>query len=1059
MSPVLLAKNVFSIAAGTPFLPRLARFVLDGYPDASQVEDPFHLARTTIYLPTRRAVRSLRGEFSVLLGSKATFLPRLRTLGDGDQGDMDPFLARDQKSDPPRLVSPLTRQIMLARLVKRWVEMIGAQTRELFEDEDIIIPSSSAESLWLAREIGDLIDQMETEEISWESLKLLVPNKDAYANWWQLTLEFLQIAMQSWPEQLAQMNACDPATHRRLLLDIRSAQLSNISNGERVIAAGSTGSIPATARFLKSISQLEHGAVILPGLDTSMSSDAWAEVSGRYSPDPTFSGIQKSALNPSGCEDHPQYGLAKLLKTIGISREEVEILGKPSIELNTRSELASIALLPSAQTGEWRALVKKFSPDQRAGATNGITIIEAPAERQEALAIALVLRQQIETPDVYAALVTPDRNLARRVAAELKRFGLNIDDSAGIALKNTAAAIFIRLLISVATRKPDALTLATFVKHPLLQWDNDKEAATLSGRHFEICLLRDVLEIPSAGKFHQAIINSREKLAANRHAAPMIAKMSADDGTHLELFCQRLDDALTPLIEVATSKEPVKIAGLFENLLKTAINLTSTDDGSDLFGSEAGIEINRLFEEITNSGSSEFAGNFTCRPDELLSVFDALIAGKIIRTNANTHPRISILGPLEARLQPLDCVILGGLNEGTWPTQHDNGPFLNRPMKLAMELATPERRTGLSAHDFEQLLGLPQVYLTRSGRVDNAPTVPSRWLQRLTAIFGTELTEEIAGRGAYFLQLATLLDQPPVSSRRIERPCPKPAVIHRPTRLSVTEIETWIRDPYAIYAKHILQLKPLGAIGTGSEPALRGTILHDAVAEFVEARIDPFGTDASGEFLVIIRDKLQQYRVPAHLSAMWMPRFGEMAQDYIRFEQKRQPHIKQSHCEIDGAIIIADTGFELRGRADRIDVMNDDSIEILDYKSGLKPTPAMARTLAPQLALEGGMAMAGGFVDLGKKTPSKLEYVRLRARGEFKQQAVNNEIISAAELSSAKIRELEQHINKYKNPDQGYLSRFAIELAENFTADYDHLARVREWSWGSDEAGDGGDYG
>jgi ATP-dependent helicase/nuclease subunit B len=1050
-------KNVYSIAPGVSFLNRLAQFILDGSLNPTSVvsTDPLLLSRTTVYLPTRRAVRSLRSEFSRLLGPKATFLPILRTLGDGDEEDINPFLPLSTIDAPTRSISAISRQLVLARLVKRWVEMIGIQTRELFAEDEIVIPSSSAEAIWLAREIGNLIDQMETEEISWENLELIVPKKNEYANWWQLTLDFLKIAMKSWPEYLLQNNAHDPSTQRRLLLDIRTKQLQQKQPDGPIIAAGSTGSIPATARFLKAISQIDGGAVILPGLDTTMSDDAWLEILGKNSSgNPSVSQLKREEIS-SGCEDHPQYGLAKLLYTIAISRDEVTELGPPNIDLNNRSRLTSIALLPSAKTGQWRNLVSQFKTDDINLAAKDITIIEAPGERQEALAIALVLRKQIENPDCKAALVTPDRNLARRVTAELKRFNLKIDDSGGVALQNTSCAVFIRLMIAVTTQPPDPITLASFVKHPFLVSQVNDDTKIQAGRLFELCLLRDVLEIPAPGRFEESLNQFYDTLQNKSHIAHLIKNMNDDDWQNLFSFCKYLDQSLAPLVKSNTLVGPVKLTELC-NFVLASIKLLdqAENEMSKLFATAAGIELSKLFEELSQSGDD----NFSCHPDELLSVFDAIMAGRIVRTGGYTHPRISIYGPLEARLQPIDCVIMGGLNEGTWPQLHDSGPFLNRPMKTAMELATPERRTGLSAHDFEQLMASPQVFLTRSGRVDNAPTVPSRWLQRLTAILGKNLTATIKNRGDYFLKISDRIDQPIGAPKRVERPCPTPAVIHRPKGLSITEIETWIRDPYAIYAKRILKLIPLGSLGTLSEPALRGTILHDVAAEFVQNNIDPFGKDARAIFLSFINRHLLKNKVPAHLSAVSMPRSVEIPGPYNEIEQQQSKNIETSYCEIDGNITLNNNGFKLRGRADRIDLLKDGSVQIIDYKTGLRPTIAMARTLAPQLALEGAMILADGFENIRSKIPSQLEYVRLRARGGFKQQPINNGANSAQELSINKREELEQLIKRYNKPEQGYLSRFAVEMAENISGDYDHLARIREWSWGSEEAETGGDH-
>ncbi len=1032
-------KRVFTIPANISFLPCLARFVLDGAlgDNSTKKNDPLLLSNTTIYLPTRRAVRALRAEFSNQLGTRASLLPNLRTLGDSEETDFLSLLPNGHLNPPKQMIAPLTRQILLARLVKRWVEMISAQTRELYKDEDIIIPSSSAEALWLAREVSELIDQMETEEVSWENLKNLIPLREEYANWWQLTLDFLQIAMKHWPEHLAQINACDPASHRRQILDLRTRTLQQNPPSGPVIAAGSTGSIPATARFLSAVSELPLGSVILPGLDQSMSNDAWNDVS-------------------SGSEDHPQFGLSKLIQSIAIPRENVIALDKTTSNTNSRSrpnfnrsKLSSIALLPSSQTGNWRNLMAQFQGNDLEQATNEISIIEAASERHEALAIAIILRDQVENPDINIALITPDRNLARRVVGELKRFDLAVDDSGGTALSGFANSIFLRLLIIIATQPPDAIALATFVKHPMLTLPTSQNSKLPLGRLFELCLLRNVLEIPLPGNFAIALLQYREATKNNPHLPDLVSSLTEENWRELHQFCKELDTGFSPLVEKAKSNDPVSpiaLEELFEKLLASAGLLVHDEENSLLFADEAGNELAAIFEEIT---SAEF-GSFSCHAPELLSVFNALTAGKMVRQASNTHPRISILGPLEARLQPLDAVIVSGLNEGTWPARHDSGPFLNRPMKLAMELATPERRTGLAAHDFEQLLGYHRVFLTRSQRVDNAPTVPSRWLQRLITVCGTETAEKMKQRGEKFLDWGTLIDTPSKLMVPIERPCPKPPLAYRPNRLSVTEVETWIRDPYAIYARRVLCLLPLPPIGLTSEHALKGTILHDAAAEFITKKINLFLDDAADRFMEITRTEMAKNKVPDYLQSLWLPRFEEIADAFIKSELKERDPSKTSHCEISGEITVGDTGFKLRGRADRIDILVDGSVEIIDYKTGSTPSKSQAQTLSPQLALEGAMVQQGGFAEIGKRTPTALQYVSMKPQGKFKLMPVNDKEMSAEYLSNLMLQRLNEQIIQYKDPQNGYISRFAVARSKNISGDYDHLARVREWSLGDD---------
>lgn len=1043
-----VTNNIFTIAPGTPFLKRLARFVLDGELGKSlSGHDPLELSNTIIYLPTRRAVRTLRQEFSNLLGENAAFLPTLRTLGDSDEDGVTYLADLSTTTNAQRIVNPLERQIQMARLVKQWIGAIGVEARELFQDEDIIIPSSSAEALWLSKEVCDLIDQMHTEEVSWESLKDLVPQREEYANWWQLTLDFLQIAMKSWPQHLTRINAGDASQIRRQMLDLRTNLLKQSKNPAPVIAAGSTGSIPATARFLKAVSEMPNGAVVLPGLDLSLNDNDWLEISGTK-PNRTKTHLEPD--DPVGCEDHPQFGLSKLLNTLGIHREDVVELATPKNPLNTRSNLTSIALLPSNRTHMWRELTAALGVDAIEKATQNLTIIEAPAERQEAMTIALILRHQIETPDIHAALVTPDRKLARRVAAELKRFSLNIDDSGGANLAATPNAIFLRLMISSTTLPPDAATLASFINHPMLMPDFTETGTLPVARLFEICLLRDVMEIPAAGEYANAARERYSRIRQTSHCPQLLKKASEEDWQCLFSFCENIDTALTPLINFTTANKNVGLDQLMSCILQASSALTSTQDNvAGLFHGENGQELTGIFEEAIKPEAREFE----CRPTEMLLVFDALIAGHIVRSGGNTHPRISILGPLEARLQPLDCVVLGGLNEGTWPAQYSSGPFLNRPMKSTINMSTPERRTGLSAHDFEQLLGTRQVFLTRSNRIENAPTVPSRWLQRLIAVCGETTTQQMKTRGVRYLSWANAMDTPS-PAKRFERPCPKPPVKYRPKGLSVTEIETWIRDPYAIYAKRILKLQPLGKIGTTSIHATYGNIWHEAVAEFTSSNRDPNEKNATGYLISLIENQIAKNKIPDHLKALWMPRIAQIAGNFIDHEQDIASGISADFCEIDGKMSLGKYAFELRGRADRLSRLNDGSIHIIDYKTGSNPTLPMARTLSPQLALEGAMVIRGGFAQLEKAKPSSLKYIRLRAYGEFKSESVESEKldIDAAELSMQKLIELEKLVENYQNPDQGYLSRFAVAVSANITGDYDHLARVREWSLGADDA-------
>ncbi len=197
-----------------------------------------------------------------------------------------------------------------------------------------------------------------------------------------------------------------------------------------------------------------------------------------------------------------------------------------------------------------------------------------------------------------------------------------------------------------------------------------------------------------------------------------------------------------------------------------------------------------------------------------------------VRPRFNRHRAIAILGPLEARLQSFDLVILGGLNEGSWPGAASADPWFSRPMREKLGLEQPERSIGLAAHDFAMLAAGGEVLITRAAKVEGAPTIASRWLQRmmqLTAGLGLrDRRRPVCPRRARALRMSQALEQ-------AQPPMPKPPTEARPRKLSVTEIETWLRDPYAIYAKHVLKLKPLDPLDAPIGPLERGQALHRAL--------------------------------------------------------------------------------------------------------------------------------------------------------------------------------------------------------------------------------------
>ena len=351
------------------------------------------------------------------------------------------------------------------------------------------------------------------------------------------------------------------------------------------------------------------------------------------------------------------------------------------------------------------------------------------------------------------------------------------------------------------------------------------------------------------------------------------------------------------------------------------------------------------------------------------TVEDRLAEAKALAERGEYEAALAIWGPLEARLQRADLLVLGGLNEGTWPTSVDTGPWLNRPMRTALGLPQPERRIGLSAHDFATALAAERVLLTRAEREGGAPTVPSRWLARLDALFGYEpgsnsVPPEYIQRGRRsYLSWAEELDAPR-DYKPWPRPEPTPPLAARPTRLSVSSIEQWRRDPYGLYARRILGLERLDPLEAELGAADRGSALHDALDEFLRERPDGRLPAEALERLLSLGEKhlAGVLAAPAE-RAFWWPRFQRLARWFVAAEDlRRAGGAKLLRTETKGAFMIGTLTVE--ARADRIDDAGGGIWEIIDYKTGRVPSKKELEGLfAPQLLLEAAMASSGGCTE------------------------------------------------------------------------------------------------
>jgi len=1035
------ARRVLSIPSGAPFLPTLAGALLDGrlIPGFRFEGDPLALADATIYVPTRRAARALRGTFVDSLGGRSAILPTVRPLGefDEDEAAFDAEAAPAIDLAPP--IAAQERLLLLAPLVRAWKRNLPAHVAAMF-NEEVVVPASAADAIWLARDLARLMDEIETEGTDWAKLATLVGGN--LAGWWQVTLDFLGIVTQHWPTLLAERERSNPAAHRSALIRLEAARLKRNPPAGPVIAAGSTGSIPATAELLAVIAGLPNGAVVLPGLDKRLDEASFAAISAP--------GARPATLG------HPQYGLAKLIGGIGVSRADVEEIVAAERPLALRAALVGEALRPAETTELWTERRPAFAAEDIDLALSGVTLVEAASERDEAVAIAVALKRAVEQPGQRAALVTGDRALARRVSSELLRFGVTADDSGGTPLTNTPAASLLRLALQAAFRPGDPVGLLSLLKHPLLGLGLERTIVRHAAEIVELVALRGGTGRPDAASL-AALFETRLSGLGEARPPFWFPRLTVRGIEQARDVLTRLADALAPLTGFRGETD-ADLAALTRASVVVLENLGRAADGglADLYAGDAGEKLAELLRGLVAASAP-----FSFAASEWPDVMEALIAPETVKPAQGTDRNIAIWGALEARLQNVDTLVIGGLNEGVWPRKPESDRFMSRLMKTGIDLEPPERRIGLAAHDFQMAMGAQNVVLTRSARSGDAPAVPSRWLQRLLTFIGKEHAAAPLRRGDELLAWSRALD---AGDRQdfAPRPQPRPPLTVRPQHFSVTEIETLRRDPYAVYARRILGLMPLDPVIRDPGAAERGTLFHAILHLFSAEVADPRAPGALQSLIDAGRACFAEAALPPDIEAVWWPRFEKLAANIIEWEHGRAEAVASRHAEERAEkTVVGRTGVTLSGYADRVDLLFGGMADILDYKTGSSPSKAQAHTLlAPQLALEGALLRRGAFRALDVREPSQLAFVRLKPNGDVFEESIleyNRKPRTASDLAEEAWARLEKLLFHYADPTTGYLSRALPFREGEADGDYDHLARVLEWSAGGesdDEAGE-----
>jgi len=1053
--------RILTIPAGLPFLKTLAEGLCDGRLTPRfryDPDDPLSLSKVTIYLPTRRAARVLRSEFVDFLGGRSAILPVIRPLGetDDDSGYFDEALPATLDLAQP--LSNTARLLELARLILAWRNRLPEIVRSIHSDSPLVAPASPADAIWLARNLAELIDAIETEDRDWTELSRL--NAKDYALWWQLTSEFLQIASAFWPERLNELGKSSPARHRNAILRAEANRFATVPPMGPIIIAGSTGSVPATADLIAAVANLQDGVVVLPGLDLTMPEEHWRMVAPED---------QKGHPADPASRSHSQYGLAQLLKRLSLTRDDVVSLAEPAEELRQRSEILSHALSPAEATSDWGAWKARLPDTAISSAFADVSLIEAGNEREEATAIAIALRLALERPgkdgESRAALITPDRNLARRVTTELSRFGIIADDSAGTPLSATPQGTLLQLLLEATLRPGDPVAIVGLLKHPLAHFGLERSALVEAVTALELLALRGGVADVDIAALEPLLEQQLSEHALDRHAPQWRKALPVDAVDRARALARRVATATEPLASALVRSLPEE-RGLTTSFALSdwarrtgrALEAAVGDERgclAALWSGEAGNALASMLGEVI-----ETEGQIDADGPQWIDIIAALLAGQAAKPRALSHPRLFIFGTLEARLQSVDTLILGGLNEGSWPGQTSNNPFVSRTMKTEIGLEPPERRIGQLAHDFEMANGTRHLIYSRALRQGSTPTVASRWLQRLLAFGGKVFEAELKGRGDNFVHWANLIDQGDRQATA-QRPSPAPPREMQPKSYSFSEVGRLRRDPYAIYARRVLRLDPVAPFNRDPGAAERGTLYHKIIDRFVrEGHVA--GTPAAQTAMEIILTELfDTEQLPAHIDAVWRPRFREVARAFLEWEAQRRPVIRRTLTEVRGGVELEPINVRLSGVADRIDITGTGTADIIDYKTGHNPSPAQARALLdPQLALEAAALHAGAFRDAGSLVPQDLLYVRLRPGDRFKVDTVNNETStrndkakSAMDLGADSIDQLIKFVALLQSGEKGFTSRLVPAQQFDFGGDYDHLARVSEWSAAeSDEA-------
>ncbi len=990
--------SVYNMPSGVPFLETLAHGLRRRFGD--------DLQSGLILLPTRRAVRGLGDAFVASAaqdGVQATLLPRLRPLADIDPEE-PPFEPGELIGKVRPAIDGTQRRFEMARVVAA------------YHERAMDLPLDAATALAMADPLLAILDDAALEEAKLTESDGWARLMGEAAKHFQDAATLYRIIQDFWPARLAELNMEEPQTRKVKLLNALVDHWTETPPDYPVVIAGSTGSLRATRRLMRVVANLPKGMVILPGFQATDNDETWDKID----------------------EQHPQYAMKLLIQGLNVERGQVQDFqsqfvdiekqnqsGKDTLRL-ARTRVLEEALVPASRTADWLERIKKLEADFGSEifdqATEGLSLIEARSDAEEALAISLILRETLETPGQTAALVTPDQVLARRVRARLDRWNVGVDMSQGEPLAETKIGVFLDAVLAISQNPEGPLEKAVMFGHSL---------TALGQRPHDVLDAWQPIERECYRKEQKLESDAREPHAIETELNTALAGLFELDGksTSSSVWLMALIDACE------------KIARREEHA------------GSHfLWRGETGERAAQLLEQIIVYG--DYLPDVDAKG--FLRLMRQLMTGIVVRPRGGTHPRLSILGPLEARMLSADVIVLGGLNEGLWPATPTPGPFLSRGMRREMKLSLPERRYGLAAHDFFELSANPTVYLTRSKRSESGPTIASRWVWRLQTLLqgavGEDGFKQRLGTADHYVNWAQKLDY--VSADAVvaaKEPKPTPNKVDRwntdkGRSLSITEVKTLIRDPYSIYGKHVLGLRRLQDLGQELGPSEFGSAIHLGIEKFLIEHKSPLSEAHDLILVEALNDAFELYGYSPEVIAKERARFENIASALrLELNAREADSYKIVGLEVWGQANIPDRNFTIRGKMDFVE-QGIEGYGFVDFKTG---SPAGDKEVAagfdPQLPLAAYILREGGLKGHKAANTARLGYLRVKGSNDDFKYTLIGKLKSVDELTDDSIETLTKLIDRFDDPNTPYESQVRSQYTNSWS-DFDDLARRDEWA-------------